>query len=321
MAHANAKLTFAGRSLIIERIGAGWTQAQVASAQGVSRSTVAKWWKRFRLEGDAGLQDRSSRPQHTPHALAEDIVEAICRLRRELGCGPHRIAWTLGLRASTVYGILKRAGLSVLARLDRSTRSVIRYERSRPGELVHLDIKKLGRVPEGGGKRIDPAWQEARTARRRGKGEGGHDYVHVAVDDHSRFAYAEALPDEKGPTTADFLVRAARAFAAVGVTVERVLTDNGGCYRSRAFAEAASELGVQLRRTRPFRPQTNGKAEAFNKTLQREWAYRRVYLSNPERLQALTSFLDDYNYLRPHTGIGNQPPASRLVNNVGRKYT
>lgn len=321
MAHANAKLTFAGRRLIVERIQAGWTQAQVAAAQGVSRSTVAKWWKRFRLEGDAGLRDRFSRPRHTPHALGEDTVEAICRLRREWGVGPHRIAWELGLHASTVYGVLKRAGLSVLARLDRSTRSLIRYERSRPGELVHLDIKKLGRVPEGGGKRMDPAWQEARTARRRGKRGGGHDYLHVAVDDHSRFAYAEALPDEKGPTTADFLVRAALAFAEVGISVERVITDNGGCYRSRVFVEAASQLGVQLRRTKPFRPQTNGKAEAFNKTLQREWAYQRIYRSNAERLHALTTFLAGYNYLRPHTGIGNKPPASRLVNNAGGKYT
>jgi transposase InsO family protein len=210
-----------------------------------------------------------------------------------------------------VYGVLKRAGLSVLARLDRTTRSVIRYERGRPGELIHLDIKKLARIPDGGGKRIDPGWKEAKTARRTSRG-GGYDYVHVAVDDHSRYAYAEALPDEKGATAADFLVRAALAFAQVGIAVERVITDNGGCYRSHAFAAAASMLEVQLRRTRPFRPQTNGKAEAFNKTLQREWAYRKTYYSNPERLDALPIFLHDYNYARPHTSIGNLPPASRL---------
>jgi transposase InsO family protein len=321
LAHANAKLNVAGRLLIIERLQAGWTQAQVATAQGVSRTTVAKWCRRFRLEGEAGLRDRSSRPKRTPHALGEDVIEAICRLRRELGVGPHRIAWELGLQASTVYGVLKRAGLAVLACLDRSTRAVIRYERSRPGELVHLDIKQLGRVPEGGGKRMDPAWQEAKAAPQRGKRGGGYDYLHVAVDDHSRFAYAEALPDQRGPTTADFLVRAVLAFSEVGVRVERVLTDNGGCYRSQAFAEAAAQLGVKLRHTRPFRPQTNGKAEAFNKTLQREWAYQRVYLSNTERLQALSVFIDDYNYVRPHTSIGNRPPASRLVNNVGGKYS
>jgi transposase InsO family protein len=310
LAHANAKLTFAGRKLIVERILAGWTQAGVAEAQGVSRSTVSKWWRRFRAEGDAGLRDRCSRPQRTPHALAEHIVEAICRLRRELGVGPHRIAWELGLHASTVYGVLRRAGLAVLAHLDRTTRSAIRYERRRPGELIHLDIKKLARIPDGGGRRLDPVWKEANTGRR--TGGSGHDYVHVAIDDHSRYAYAEALPDQKGPTAADFLVRAALAFAQVGIRVERVITDNGGCYGSRAFASAAAMLEVQLRRTRPFRPQTNGKAEAFNKTLQREWAYQRPYYSNQDRLAALPIFLQDYNYARPHTSIGNKPPASRL---------
>lgn len=311
MSHANGKLTFAGRRLLIGRLLKGWTQAQVAEAQGVSRSTVAKWWKRFRVEGDAGLRDRSSRPRRSPHALPEHIVDAICRLRRELGAGPHRIAWELGMHASTVYGVLKRAGLSVLARLDRTTRSVIRYERGRPGELIHLDIKKLARIPNGGGKRIDPDWWEAKTAPHTSRG-GGHDYVHIAIDDHSRYAYAEALPDEKGATAADFLVRASLAFAQAGIAVERVITDNGGCYKSHAFAAAAAMLKVKLKRTRPFRPQTNGKAEAFNKTLQREWAYRRSYYSNAERLAALPIFLQDYNYARPHTSIGNKPPASRL---------
>jgi transposase InsO family protein len=296
---------------IVERIQAGWTQAACAAAMNVSRSTVAKWWKRYREEGVAGLQDRSSRPHHTPHALGEPIVAAICRLRRELGAGPHRIAWELGLGASTVYGVLRRAGLSVLARLDRTTRSVIRYEKGRPGELIHLDIKKLARIPPGGGARLDPVWKETKAARHTSRG-GGYDYLHVAVDDHSRFAYAEALPNEKAPTAAGFLVRTAQAFAEAGINVERVITDNGGCYRSHVFAAAAAMLEVRLKRTRPFRPQTNGKAEAFNKTLQREWAYRRPYYSNQERLDALPIFLQDYNYVRPHTSIGLKPPASRL---------
>jgi transposase InsO family protein len=310
MTHPKAKLTYSGRLLIVQRIEQGWTQAQAADAQGVSRSTVAKWQKRYQQEGMAGLKDRSSRPKRSPNALAEDVVEAICRLRRDLGAGPHRIAWQLSMQPSTVYGVLKRAGLNLLARLDRSTRSVIRYERGRPGEMIHLDIKKLGRIPDGGGKRIAPGWKETKAAR---KGPGvGSDYMHIAIDDHSRFAYVEALADEKGPTAAGFLTRAVMAFAQVGMAVERVLTDNGGCYRSLAFIDAATSIGIQRRRTRPFRPQTNGKAEAFNKTLQREWAYRRAYLSNNERLAALEIFMSEYNYARPHTSIGNLPPASRL---------
>ncbi len=313
MTHANAKLTVNGRRLLIERWEAGWTQAEVAEAQGVSRSTVAKYVRRYREEGDAGLADRSSRAKRLVHSLEESVVAAILRLRRELGAGPHRIAYELGMAASTVYGVLKRAGLSVLARLDRSTREVIRYERERPGELVHLDVKKLGRIPEGGGKRFDPGFMESGAGRHRPGPPRGHDYVHVAVDDHSRYAYAEALADETGVTTAGFLSRAVIAFASVGISVERVLTDNALNYRrATAFLSTAEELGIGLKRTRPYRPQTNGKAEAFNKTLQREWAYRRLYSSNAARLDALQGFLDDYNFARPHTALGNRPPASRL---------
>lgn len=312
MSHPNAKLNEHGRLLLVSRLEAGWSQAEVAEAQGVSRSTVAKWWKRYREEGIAGLRDRSSRAKHLPHALGEPVIEAICRLRRELGAGPHRIAYDLGMAASTVYAVLRRAGLSVLARLDRSTRAVIRYERDHPGALVHLDVKRLGRIPEGGGKRFDAGFQETGAGKHRPGPKRGHDYIHVAVDDHSRFVYAEALADEKAGTTAGFLERMIFALAERGIAVERVLTDNAKCYSSRLFVEVASHYGVQLRRTRPFRPQTNGKAEAFIKTLQREWAYRRPYTSNPERLEALETFLVDYNYLRPHTAIGNQPPATRL---------
>lgn len=313
MSHANAKLTEYGRLLLVSRLEEGWTQAEVAEAQRVSRSTVARWWKRYREEGVAGLRDRPSRAHRLPHALGESVVETICSLRRELGAGPHRIAHELGMAASTVYGVLRRKGLAVLARLDRTTRTVIRYERGRPGELVHLDVKKFGRIPEGGGKRFDPGFAESGAGRRRPGPRRGHDYVHIAVDDHSRFAYAEALPDETGATTAGFLLRAVQAFAAVGITIERVLTDNAKNYRSaRAFLDAAAANGIALRHTRPYRPQTNGKAEAFNKTLQREWAYRRPYTTNGERTAALQSLLDDYNFARPHTAIGNQPPASRL---------
>jgi len=214
---------------------------------------------------------------------------------------------------STVYGVLRRAGLSVLARLDRTTRSVIRYERDHPGALVHLDVKRLGRIPAGGGKRFDAGFAETGGAGRRRPGpKRGHDYIHVAIDDHSRFAYVECLPDERGATTAGFLERTVLALAQRGISVERVLSDNAKCYSSRVFLEVADQHGVTLKKTRPFRPQTNGKAEAFIKTLQREWAYRRPYTSNHERVEALETFLVDYNFSRPHTAIGNHPPASRL---------
>jgi transposase InsO family protein len=283
---------------------------------GVARATVAKWVSRYREEGFAGLFDRPSRAKTCRHSLSQGVIDAIIRLRRELGCGPHRIAWELGLAPSTVYGVLKRAGLNVLARLDRTTRDVVRYERERPGELVHFDVKKLGKIPDGGGKRfLDPKLAG------RGHGRGGNDFLHVAVDDHSRYAYVEALPDEKALTAAGFLVRSRLAFAAAGINIERVLSDNGSCYRSHIFRNAALELGVALRNTRPRRPQTNGKAERFIKTLQAEWAYLRPYTSNHQRLAELPLFVQRYNHLRPHTAIGNRPPASRLVSNGHKNYT
>jgi len=312
--HRNSRLTVFSRVLIIQRLQQGYTQAAVAAMAGVSRSSVAKWAGRYREEGVAGLQDRSSRANHCRHALPEHVIEAVIRLRRELGCGPHRIAWELGLAASTVYGVLRRAGLSVLARLDRTTRAVQRYERERPGELVHFDVKKLGKIPDGGGKRFfDPGWAATGAGMNRpGRSRRGHDYLHVAVDDHSRYAYVEALPDEKGPTAAAFLMRSVLAFAAVGISVERVLSDNGGCYRSHVFKQQALDMGVGLRNTRPRHPQTNGKAERFIKTLQAEWAYLQPYTTNQARLDALPAFLARYNHARPHTAIGNKPPASRL---------
>jgi transposase InsO family protein len=312
MTHANAKLTPAGRLTIIDLIEAGFSQAEVARRLCTSRGTIAKWWKRYREEGTAGLKDRSSRARHLPHALGQDVIDAICQLRRETGYGPHRIAYALRRPVSTVYGVLRRQGLSVLQHMERTRRTVVRYERDRPGELIHLDVKKLGRIPDGGGKRFDAGFLETGSGRKR-PGRRGHDYIHVAVDDHSRYAYAEALPDERGVTAAAFLERAVIAFADVGIRVERVLTDNHGSYRrSQQFKAVAARYDIGQRFTRPYRPQTNGKAEAFNKTLQREWAYRRPYLSNGGRLEALPTFLHDYNHDRPHTSLGNLPPASRL---------
>lgn len=300
--------------LLVSRIDDGWTQAEAAEAQGVSRSTAAKWWKRYKAEGVAGLKDRSSRAHRLPHALGENVIEAICQMRRELGAGPHRLAYHLKMAASTVYAVLRRAGLSVLARLDRTTRAIIRYERDRPGDLVHLDVKRLGRIPDGGGRRFDPGFKETGGAGRKrpGAGKRGHDFIHVAVDDHSRFVYAESLPDEKAHTTAGFLERMVFALAQRGISVDRVLTDNAKCYSSGLFVAVADHHRIQLKKTRPFRPQTNGKAEAFIKTLQREWAYQRAFSSNAERTAALGTFIAEYNYERPHTAIGNQPPASRL---------
>jgi len=314
MAHANAKLTEFGRMLLVSRISEGWSQAEAAEAQGVSRSTAAKWWKRYREEGIAGLRERSSRAHRLPHALGDTVVEAICQLRRELGAGPHRIAYHLKLAPSTVYAVLRRAGLSLLSRLDRTTRAVIRYERDRPGELVHLDVKRLGRIPDGGGRRFDPGFKETGGAGRKrpGAGKRGHDYIHVAIDDHSRFVYAECLPDEKAATTAGFLERTVFALAQRGISVERVLTDNAKCYSSGLFLEVAAHHNIHLKKTRPFRPQTNGKAEAFIKTLQREWAYNKPYSSNSQRIETLETFLADYNFGRPHSALGNLPPASRL---------
>ena len=220
-------------------------------------------------------------------------------------------AWALAMAPSTAYAVLRRAGLHRRDRMHRVSREVVRYERDRPGELLHLDVKKLGRVPPGGGKRFSPGFAETRSGPR-GKGGGGLDCVHVAVDDHSRYAYAEALPDERGVTTAAFLERAIAFFADLGVRVERVITDNGANYLSGAFRGTAAALGVGLRRTRPYRPQTNGKAEAFIKILQNEWAYGRLYTSNAERLADLPVFLLEYNHARPHGGIDGVVPASRL---------
>ena len=228
-----------------------------------------------------------------------------------LAWGPHRIGWRLGIARSTVYAVLRRAGLHRLAWLHRTTREIVRYEHARPGALVHLDIKKLGRIPQGGGKRILPGFAETHSGPQRGP-RLGFDFLHVAVDDHSRYAYVEALPDERGPTAAAFLVRALAHFERQGIAVERILTDNGACYVSRIFTDTAAARNIRLKRTRPFRPQTNGKAEAFNKIMQAEWAYQRPYYSNDERLNVLPGFLAYYNHRRPHGGIGGATPASRL---------
>lgn len=312
MSHVRPRLNLYARSLIIQRTGAGLTQAAVAEQMGVSRATVCRWVRRYREEGLEGLKSRTSRPLRCPRAIPPELAARVIELRRKLGVGPHQIAARLKMPPSTVYRVLKRAGLSVLAHLDRTTREVIRYERERPGELLHLDVKKLRRIPPGGGRRKDPEWFITNTSYRIRGTLRGQDFMHVAVDDHSRYAYVEALKDEKAVTTEGFLRRAVAEFKAKGVKIEHLISDNGSNYTSKLFKQTASDLGICLHRTRPYHPQTNGKAEAFIKTLKREWAYARIYTSNRERLDELSTFLNYYNHNRPHTSLGLKPPAERM---------
>ena len=281
--HRRAKLTVFGRRLLVERIEQeGWPIAHAAAMTGVSRQTATKWVRRYRAEGLVGLEDRSSRPNRSPRALAREQVAAILAARHELGLGPHRLAPVVGSPRSTISDVLRRHGLSRLRDRDRPSGVPIRYVRERPGELLHIDVKKLGRIPDGGGHRF------------RGRGNGtpksraGYDYVHQAIDDMSRVAYVDVLSDERGPTCARFLREAAAWFARQGVRIERVMTDNALNYtRSRDFRAAVTDLGARHKRTRFRRPQTNGKSERFNRTLLDEWAYVRPYDSNNQRLLAL----------------------------------
>ncbi|SEF01353.1 leucine-zipper of insertion element IS481 [Streptomyces sp. 3213] len=317
MSHRNARLTVHGRRLLVERVRSGRPVAHVAAEMGISRPTAHKWIRRWRSEGESGLLDRSSRPRRTPHKTAAATEAHVCRLRQDRKLGPARIGPILGLPASTVHRILTRHGLNRLAFLDRPTGQVIRrYERDRPGEMIHVDVKKLGRIPDGGGHKV-----LGRQAGRATRSNGGFDYVHSAVDDHSRLAYSEIHPDEKADTCAGFLRRAAAFFTAHGIDrAERVLTDNAWPYRkSLAWRDALADLGATGKLTRIYRPQTNGKAERFNRTLLDEWAYLRPYTSNTERTAALADFLHSYNYHRSHTALGGQPPISR-VNNLAGQY-
>jgi transposase InsO family protein len=315
--HPRAKLTVQGRQLLVERVlEQGWSVPMAAEAQGCSPATGYKWIRRFLAGGVEGFLDRSSRPHRTPGRLSPDRERAILARRQATLEGPHRIAWALGETPATVHRVLRRLGVPRLRDLDRSTRTVVRYERERPGELVHVDIKKQGRIPDGGGWRI-----HGRDIRRGGRVKRGlgYDFVHAAVDDRSRLAYAEILGDERKETASAFITRALGFFADRGITVERVLTDNGSCYRSREFARTLTDADVAHRRTRPYRPQTNGKVERFNLTLKWEWAYARAYESNQSRTQELERWLHDYNYHRPHMAHGGKAPIT-AVNNVPRKH-
>ena len=316
MAHRRAKLTALGRRLLVDRILVdGVAVAHAADMAGVSRQTAWKWLRRFEAEGEVGLDDRSSRPHRSPRALPEERVAAILAARHEFRFGPHRLAPLTGVPRSTIGDVLARRGLSRLADQDGPTGIPIRYVRERPGELLHIDVKKLGRIPDGGGHRFLGRVTGTPRSHR------GYDYLHVAVDDMSRVAYVAPFNDERGATCARFLLDAAAFFARHGVRIERVLTDNAKNYTmSKAFAAALSEIGARHKRTRPFRPQTNGKAERFNQTLLREWAYVRRYDTNEARLDALPGFVADYNERRGHGSLGGRTPMSVLVNNVSGNH-
>jgi transposase InsO family protein len=310
---------------LVQRVDSGRPVAHVAAELGVSRATGYKWWRRWRQEGAEGLRSRSCRPHRSPGRTAGDIEERVLALRRARRLGPARIGGILGLAPSTVHRILTRHRMPRLAWLDRTTGTPVRYERDRPGELVHVDIKKLGRLREGGGWRVhgrDSASHRANDAARSRGEAAGHEFVHAAVDDHSRLAYCEVLPDEQAATAVAFWARAHTFFTRHGITVERVLTDNGSCYRSRHWREHLTAAGITHKRTRPYRPQTNGKVERFNRTLLTEWAYAQPFTSSQHRTETLPGWLHTYNHHRAHTALGGQPPISRTpVNNLTGHYT
>jgi len=306
--HKNARLTPSGRVLLVERIEAGWTVKRAAAAAGVSERTAYCWLGRYR-GGDRHLADRSSAPHHIAHRLSVDRVAAVEHLRRQRQTGP-AIARALGMARSSVGLVLRRLGLNRLDRLQPRP-PVIRYERRRPGEMLHLDIKTLGKI-DGIGHRI--TGQHALHHRARGI---GYEHLHVAIDDASRMAYTEVLPSLGREDATAFLIRALDWFARLGVPVERVMTDNGSAYRSKLFVQALQGAGIRHVRTRPYTPRTNGKAERFIQTSLREWAYARPYLSSAHRNQTIGPWTDAYNTTRPHAGIAGLTPGQRLNNLLG----
>jgi transposase InsO family protein len=302
MHHASAALTVHGRRVICRRVlEEGWSVTAAATASGVSRQTASKWVNRFREAGDGGLANRSTKPRSSPYRLPTRHVARIVRARLRLRWGPHRLSWSLRYPRSTIYAVLRRLGISRRSQLEPRAR-IHRYEWPAPGDLVHLDTKKLGRI-DGIGKRFGgPRRSRAR----------GWNYVHVAIDDHSRLAYAEELPDELGSTATVFTMRAMAFFSSHGITVRRVLSDNGACYRSDVFRDTLAAAGIRTLRTRPYTPRTNGKAEAMVGVLLRGWAYRRPYSTSAERADALGTFLHTYNHHLPHGGLEGARPIDRV---------
>ncbi|QEN13077.1 IS481 family transposase [Mycolicibacterium sp. ELW1] len=322
MSHANARLTVHGRLLLVERIVEGHRPvSHVAAELGVSRQCAHRWVRRFHAEGFAGLSDRSSRPRRCPRRTPSVVEDAVIELRRTSRRGQDWIAAELGLPARTVSAILRRRQMPYLRDCDPLTGEVIRaskttavrYERAHPGELIHMDVKKIGRIPDGGGWKAHGKKMGDTAARKNAR--IGFDYVHSAVDDHSRLAYSEILPDEKGATCGGFLARAAEYFRTHGIsTIERVITDNHWSYRRSAdVAAVIANLGAKHVFIKPHCPWQNGKVERYNRTLQTEWAYRQIFTTNAARTAALAPWLEDYNNQRRHSAIGGQPPISRLT--------
>jgi transposase InsO family protein len=314
--HANARTCPKSRRLLVDRIEAGWALTVAAEAAGVSERTAAKWLDRWRTEGSEGLEDRSSAPKRVPSRLGDDRLAAIEALRR-LRMTAAEIAEILGMALSTVSRWLARIGLGKRSRLA-PPEPPNRYERKRAGELIHVDVKKLGRIQGGAGKRVrggkrSPYNRQMTDSAGIRRNTVGWEFVHVCVDDATRLAYVEVLPDERGKTAAGFLRRAVSWFKGMGITVERVLSDNGSCYRSEAHARACAELEMRHLFTRPYRPRTNGKAERFIQTLTNRWAYGAIYGSSAERTAALPGWLNHYNFRRGHGSLGHRPPAARLA--------
>ena len=330
MVHRNAPLTETGRLRLARCIvDNGWPIARAAERFQVARTTATKWSERYRELGPAGMADRSSRPHRPPRRTPQPVVRKIVHLRWKQRLGPVAIAARVGLAASTVHRILVACRINRLWHVDRATGEPIRrYEMTHPGELVHVDVKKLGNIPDGGGWRVHGRATGTRNSQAHrdpnrprttpGRANLGYCYIHSAVDAFSRLAYSEALDDETAATALAFWTRARTFFAGHGITVERVLTDNGSAYRSHAWRAEHQQLGIRHSRTRPRRPQTNGKVERLNRTLLEEWAYRRLYTSEKTRRAALSGWLHHYNHHRPHTALGNLPPISRCTNVSGQ---
>lgn len=328
MSHANAALTPRHRLRIGRLIvDDGWPVVAAARQFNVSWPTAKRWAVRYAQMGAAGMADRSSRPHHSPNRTSRGVVRKVVHLRWKKRLGPIAIGAKLGMPASTVHAVLTRCRLNKLHHIDVRTGEVVRrYEHDHPGSMIHVDVKKIAKIPDGGGHRFVGRKQGNRNiAVTPGRPSGSHrgqlvgtSFVHTVIDDNSRVAYAEIHDDETAATAVGVLLRAVAWFAARGITIERVLSDNGSAYKSHLWRDSCAELGIKVKKTRPYRPQTNGKIERFHRTLANGWAFSRFYATESARRNALPSWLHEYNHHRPHTAIGAKPPITRLTNLPGQ---